>query len=125
MPHDTLDDLPTAGTQNYPWPMARRLALLIAADNEEELAILSLRAPVETAFPVEDVDAESSPEAYKYLMKELRAKFDAELIAKIATLHDQFGHPSARGLAAACARAEGSRSPVTIELCNHPHLSSC
>ena len=56
--------------------MALRLALLIAADNEEHLAMLAQGLSADT-FPIEDADADDSPAAYKDLMKDMRGKLDS------------------------------------------------
>ena len=67
-------------------------ARLIAAEDEEQLVAMDL-----SVFQVDD-DPEGGPAAYQELLRELRQKCDARLIATISKLHDQFGHPTTRTL---------------------------
>ena len=102
------------GSHSYPWLMAAHLASGIAADSPEEFEkfLLDLQPQVrtclflspsttfsidiETCYPVDTVH--NSPiNEFKQGMKELVSKFDAQTIRTVAKLHDQFGHPSAKG----------------------------
>ena len=78
--------------QNYPARMAAAMAkyVVLSSDNETLTDALTLEEAGGYLERIENKD----------LLKHLRERFDVVTIRAIAKLHEQFGHPAARTLAA-------------------------